>query len=231
MKFIVYNFLIVPAASHLSSPWQPYPSGAVNPCLQPDVYSQSYTGAVPPSLLPFNHEAFAGAMQQPSWSYNHPEPNTMFMNTVPTHPTWEHVPVHHPALGGTMPVLQPNGTIPFNISTPLNSRSSDHLQRSLSNEQKQSLSKQVDREVFLKLCKHVMRWKMLGRHLGLDNAKLEQLDSDHKNDSREATYSMLYDWGKINDENATYQMLLDALTQAEENQAIQSLLDNLSQLQ
>ena len=53
---------------------------------------------------------------------------------------------------------------------------------------------------------------MLGRHLGLDNAKLEQLDSDHKNDSREATYSMLYDWGKINDENATYQMLLDALT-------------------
>ena len=72
---------------------------------------------------------------------------------------------------------------------------------------------------------------MLGRHLGLDNAKLEQLDSDHKNDSREATYSMLYDWGKINDENATYQMLLDALTQAEENQAIQSLLDNLSQLQ
>ena len=105
MKFIVYNFLIVPAASHLSSPWQPYPSGAVNPCLQPDVYSQSYTGAVPPSLPPFNHEAFAGAMQQPSWSYNHPEPNTMFMNTVPTYPTWEHVPVHHPALGGTMPVL------------------------------------------------------------------------------------------------------------------------------
>eukprot|EP00118_Oscarella_pearsei_P016647 m.160876 g.160876 ORF g.160876 m.160876 type:complete len:483 (+) comp38790_c0_seq6:78-1526(+) len=61
----------------------------------------------------------------------------------------------------------------------------------------------------------ISKWKFVARSLRIPEDKIETIEADHSNDSREKAYQMLIFWQQREGQNATVQVLIDALVSEE----------------
>ena len=63
----------------------------------------------------------------------------------------------------------------------------------------------------LKDTEALLKWKFIGRHLGVSDSTIESIDKENVKDTEEAFYQMMRRWKKSKGEEATYEKLIDCL--------------------
>ena len=96
---------------------------------------------------------------------------------------------------------------------------------SLTYQQKQTI---VDRQVFLELSKHIINWKTVGQHLGLEDAVLYNISvRDPSPGKYEYQYQVLLEWER-HKELTTCADIAKALIEAEEMEALDFLIQYIN---
>ena len=105
------------------------------------------------------------------------------------------------------------------------------MERSISEEEKESLHKHMTRKAAVKITPYIKDWKRLGSSLLLDDVDISHIFEDYSADGvEEVIIKVMLRWMKTNDSAPTFMKFREALINANESAAEAYLLGNLADL-